>query len=44
MARPTKTPQLQQRIGDNIALVLTYSLATEAVGITYKAFRVPLQK
>jgi len=39
MARPTKlTPKLQQRIGDNIALGLTYSLAAEAAGITYKTF------
>src|SRR5208337_1587993 len=39
MARPTKlTPELQQRIGDNIALGLTYSLASEAAGITYKTF------
>jgi len=39
MARPTKlTPELQQRIGDNIALGLTYSLAAEAAGITYKTF------
>jgi hypothetical protein len=39
MARPTKlTPELQQRIGDNIALGLTYSLAAEASGITYKTF------
>ena len=39
MARPTKlTPELQQWIGDNIALGLTYSLAAEAAGITYKTF------
>ena len=39
MARPCKlTPELQQRIGDNIALGLTYSLAAEAAGITYKTF------
>jgi hypothetical protein len=37
MARPSKlTPDIQQRIGDNIALGLTYRLATESVGVTYK--------
>lgn len=37
MVRPTKLiPGLQQRIGENVALGLTYSLAAEAVGITYK--------
>src|SRR5271157_2626430 len=39
MARPSKlTPELQQKIGDNIALGLTYRLAAEAAGITYKTF------
>ena len=39
MARPTKlTPEIQKRIGDNIVLGLTYSLAAEAAGITYKTF------
>ncbi len=39
MARPSKlTPELQKRIGENIALGLTYSLAAEASGITYKTF------
>ena len=39
MARPCKlTPKIQQRIGDNIALGLTYSLAAEYSGITYKTF------
>ncbi len=39
MARPCKlNPELQHRIGDNVALGLTYSLASEAVGITYKTF------
>ena len=39
MARPSKpTPDIQKRIGDNIALGLTYSLAAEAAGITYKTF------
>ena len=45
MARPTKlTPELQQRIGDNIALGLTYSLAAEAAGITYKTFNIWMNK
>ena len=39
MARPSKlTPDIQKRIGDNIALGLTYRLAAESVGITYKTF------
>ncbi len=39
MARPTKlTPDIQNRIGDNIGLGLTYRLAAEAAGITYKTF------
>jgi hypothetical protein len=39
MARPSKlTPEIQKRIGDNIALGLTYRLAAESVGITYKTF------
>jgi hypothetical protein len=39
MARPSKlTPNLTKQIGDNIALGLTYSLAAEAAGITYKTF------
>jgi len=39
MARPSKlTPAIQQQIGENIALGLTYSLASEYVGITYKTF------
>ena len=45
MARPTKlTPELQQRIGDNVAFGLTYSLATESVGITYKTLNDWLKK
>ena len=37
MVRSTKlTPELQQRIGDNVALGLTYSLAAEAAGINTK--------
>jgi len=39
MARPCKlTPEMQKRIGDNIALGLTYRLAAELVGVTYKTF------
>lgn len=39
MARPCKlTPEIQQRIGENIALGLTYSLAAESAGVTYKTF------
>ena len=45
MVRPTKlTPELQQRIGDNVALGLTYSLAAEAVGITYKTLNLWLKR
>jgi transposase len=45
MARPTKlTPELQQRIGDNVALGLTYSLAVESIGITYKTFNLWLKR
>src|SRR5208283_3399887 len=37
MARPSKlTPDIQKRIGENIALGLTYRLAAESAGITYK--------
>ena len=36
MARPSKlTPELQKRIGENIALGLTYRLAAESAGVTY---------
>ncbi len=39
MARPCKlTPEIQPRIGDNVAFDLTYYLAAEAAGITYKTF------
>jgi hypothetical protein len=45
MARPTKlTPEVQQRIGDNIALGLTYSLAAEAAGITHKTFNIYMNR
>jgi|SRR5271157_2462632 len=38
MARPSKlTDEVQQRIGDNIALGLTYKLAAESAGVTYKS-------
>ena|SRR5208283_1105487 len=37
MGRPCKlTPKIQQRIGENIALGLTYRLAAQSAGITYK--------
>jgi hypothetical protein len=37
MTRPCKlTPEIQQRIGENIALGLTYRLAAESAGVTYK--------
>jgi hypothetical protein len=37
MGRPCKlTLELQQRIGENIALGLTYRLAAQSAGITYK--------
>ncbi len=39
MARPTRmTPDIQKRIGDNIALDLTYRLAAKAAEITYQTF------
>ena len=39
MARPSKlTPDIQKRIGDNISLDLTYRLAAESAGVTYKTF------
>jgi hypothetical protein len=39
MARPCKlTDEIQKKIGENISLGLTYSLAAEAAGITYKTF------
>ena len=45
MARHCKlTPEIQQRIGDNVALGLTYSLDAEAAGITYKTLDEWLKK
>ena len=45
MIRPSKlTKEIQQRIGDNIALGLNYSLAAEAAGITYKTFSLWMAK
>ena len=39
MPRPTKlTPELQQIIGDGVSLGLTYSLAAESAGVTYKTY------
>jgi transposase len=45
MARPSKlTPDIQQRIGENIALGMTYRLAAEAAGITYKTLNQWMQR
>ncbi len=45
MARPTKsTPKIQQKIGENIALGLTYALAASAAGITYQTLNDWLKK
>ena len=45
MVRPSKlNPEIQQRIGKNIALGLTYRLAAESVGVTYKTFNVWMAK
>jgi hypothetical protein len=45
MVRSCKlTPEIQQRISDNIALGLTYSLAASSAGITYKTFNIWLNK
>jgi transposase len=39
MAHPSKlTPDIQKRIGDNIALGMTYRLAAESACVTYKTF------
>jgi hypothetical protein len=45
MARPSKlTLELQQRIGDNIVLGLTYKLAAESAGVTYKSFNIYMNR
>jgi hypothetical protein len=45
MARPCKLiPEIQQRIGDNIALGLTYNLAASAAGVTYKTYNLWISK
>jgi hypothetical protein len=45
MARPSKlTPELQKRIGDGISLGLTYALASESAGVTYKTFNLWMQQ
>ena len=45
MARPTKlTHEIQQKIGDNIALGLPYSLAANAAGISYQTLNEWLKK
>ena len=39
MVRPSKmTPEITKRIGENIALGLTYALAAELAGVTYKTY------
>jgi len=39
MPRPTKlTHEVQQKIGENVSLGLTYSLAAPAAGVTYQSF------
>jgi transposase len=39
MARPSKlTPDITKQIGDSVSLGLTYALAAESAGITYKTF------
>ena len=45
MARPTKlTPEIQQKIGENIPLGLTYALAASAARITYQTLNDWLKK
>src|SRR5271157_5715308 len=45
MARPSKlTDEVQKRIGENIALGLTYKLAAESAGVTYKSLNLWNQK
>ena len=39
MPRPSKlTSEIQQKIGENVSLGLTYSLAASAAGVTYQSF------
>jgi hypothetical protein len=45
MARPTKlTKELQQQIGENVALGMTYALAAASARITYQTFNDWMQK
>jgi len=45
MARPSKLNyEIQQKIGENIALGLSYSLAAEASGVTYQSFNQLMSK
>ncbi len=45
MARPSKlTPEIQQKIGDNISLGLTYRLAAESTGVTYKTLNIYMNR
>ena len=44
MPRPSKlTPEIQQKIDENIALGLTHTLAASAAGITYQTFMIGLK-
>jgi len=39
MPSPSKlTPEIQHKIGENVSLGLTYSLAASAAGVTYQSF------
>jgi hypothetical protein len=45
MVRPSKlNKEVQPRIGENIAIGLTYRFASEAAGVTYKTFNLWMQQ
>jgi hypothetical protein len=45
MARPCKlTDEIQQIIGENITLGMTYKLAAESAGVTYKSFNIYMNR
>ena len=45
MPRPTKlTHEVQQKIGENVSLGLTYSLAASAAGVTYQSLNSWMQR
>ena len=45
MARTTKfTPEVQQKIGEDISLGLTYALAASAAGVTYQSLNSWMQR